>query len=250
MIANYHTHNRWCRHASGEIEDYIEVALEEGFVELAITDHVPHSDNIDKRRMQWEELPEYDRLLNEAIAKYGGRISLIKGFECEYYPESMPEYRMMQDRYGYEIFLLGQHWYGEGRKYFAFSREKTAYEMHVYADQVCDGLNTGMFTFLAHPDLGVFGYAPGWDSECESIMRQIFAECEKLDIPVEINGAGAFENRGYPGKEAFTLSKEYKLRYLINMDAHKPEYLRKDHYRVPEKFAEGLGIEVMQTLPR
>ena len=42
MIANYHTHNRWCKHAVGEIEDYVKVALDENFVELAITDHVPH----------------------------------------------------------------------------------------------------------------------------------------------------------------------------------------------------------------
>ena len=250
MIANYHTHNRWCRHAVGEIEDYIKVALEEGFEELAITDHVPHSDNIDKRRIQWEEFPEYNRLLDRAIAEYGDRISLIKGFECEYYPESMPEYRWMRDDYGYELLILGQHWYGEGRQYFAFSHEKTADEMHIYSDTVCDGLNTGLFGFLAHPDLCVLGYAPGWDKECESCMRQIFAECEKLDIPVEINGAGAYENRGYPGREAFLLSKEYKLRYLINMDAHDPEYLRADHSCVPEAFARELGIAVMEKLPR
>ena len=27
MIANYHTHTRWCHHAQGEIEDYIREAI-------------------------------------------------------------------------------------------------------------------------------------------------------------------------------------------------------------------------------
>ena len=247
MIANYHTHNRWCKHAVGEIEDYVKVALDGGFVELAITDHVPHKDNLDPRRCQWEEFPAYDLQLNRVIEEYGDRIHLIKGFECEYYPECMDEYRWLQDQFGYELMVLGQHWYGEGRKYFAFDSNKTAYEMHVYADTICEGLNTGMFNFLAHPDLNMLGYAPGWDKETESVLRQIFAECEKLNIPVEINGAGAVEQRGYPDKNAFLLSKEYKLRYLINMDAHDPVYLTKPYYTIPEQFAQELGIEAMPT---
>jgi len=246
MIANYHTHNRWCKHAVGEIEDYVKVALDENFVELAITDHVPHKDNIDPRRCQWEEFPDYDIALNNVIKEYGDKIHLIKGFECEYYPECMDEYYWLQ-QFGYTLMVLGQHWYGPDRMYFAFAKDKTAYEMHVYADTICDGLNTGLFNFLAHPDLALFGYQPGWDKEAESVMRQIFSECEKLDIPVEINGGGAVEKRGYPDPNAFLVSKEYKLRYLINMDAHDPVYLTKPYYEIPEAFAKELGIEVMPT---
>ena len=54
MIANYHTHTRWCRHATGEIEDYIQEAVRKGLRAVAITEHVPHSQNFDPRRMQWE----------------------------------------------------------------------------------------------------------------------------------------------------------------------------------------------------
>ena len=79
------------------------------------------------------------------------------------------------------------------------------------------------------------------------MLRQIFEECEKHDLPVEINGNGAYDGRAYPSKEAFLLSKEYHLRYLINMDAHDPRYLRKDVVSVAEKFAADLGIEVMPT---
>ncbi|MBQ8994935.1 MAG: PHP domain-containing protein [Oscillospiraceae bacterium] len=247
MIANYHTHNRWCRHAVGEIEDYIEVAVQENFIELGMTDHVPHSDNLDPRRIQWEEIDEYDSLLNAAIERYSDRIHVIKGFECEYYPECMDEYYMLRDKYGYELLILGQHRCGPNRVYDAFSRTKTAKEMHVYADAVCDGINTGLFQFLCHPDLALQGYRNGFDKEAESVMKQIFEECEKHDLPVEINGNGAYDKRDYPNKEAFLLSKDYDLRYLINMDAHDPRYLRKDVVVVAEQFAADLGIEVMPT---
>ena len=245
MIANYHTHNRWCRHANGEIEDYVKVAIEENLVELGMTDHVPHSDNLDPRRIQWEEIDEYDRLLNDAVERYANKIRVIKGFECEYYPECMDEYAMLRDKYGYKLMILGQHRYGPDRVYDAFSRNKTAKEMHIYADAVCDGINTGFFHFLCHPDLALQGYKPGWDKEAEAVMRQIFEECEKHDLPVEINGNGAYDHRSYPDKNAFLLSKEYKLRYLINMDAHDARYLRKEVYSVAEQFAANLGIEVM-----
>lgn len=70
MIANYHTHTRWCRHATGEIEDYIQEAVRKGLRAVAITEHVPHSQNFDPRRMQWEEFPAYNAELDRLIEKY------------------------------------------------------------------------------------------------------------------------------------------------------------------------------------
>ena len=72
MIANYHTHTRWCRHATGEIEDYIQEAVRKGLRAVAITEHVPHSQNFDPRRMQWEEFPAYNAELDRLIEKYQG----------------------------------------------------------------------------------------------------------------------------------------------------------------------------------
>ena len=46
MQANYHTHTRWCKHGTGEIEDYIEEAIRKGLTEIAITEHVPHKDTL------------------------------------------------------------------------------------------------------------------------------------------------------------------------------------------------------------
>lgn len=72
MIANYHTHTRWCRHATGEIEDYIQEAVRKGLRAVAITEHVPHSQNFDPRRMQWEEFPAYNAELDRLIEQISG----------------------------------------------------------------------------------------------------------------------------------------------------------------------------------
>ena len=246
MIANYHTHSRWCGHAKGEIEDYITTAISEGFVELGITDHVPHRGDPDTHRMPWADFQPFNRALDSAIAKYGDKISLIKGFECEYMKERMDDYHMFREEYGYRIMSLGHHNVGPDHSIFMFARNKPDYAVRLYADEVCEGLETGFFDFLAHPDLLLMNYEPGFDSECERSLRQIFSCCEKLHIPVEINGAGYVGGRAYPSKEAFELSREYDLIYMINMDSHDPILLTKPYTSRVEAFAAGLGIKPVE----
>lgn len=248
MQANYHTHTRWCKHGIGEIEDYVEAGIRAGLKELAITEHVPHRDNLDARRIQWEEFSAYDHALNEAIQKYQERIRIIKGFECEYYPEVLDDYHMFRDLYGYKLLILGQHRSGKNREIDNFS-DKTVNEMQLYADEVCAGLETGLFTFLAHPELALQGYPLTWDESCEKIMRQIYSVCERKNIPVEINANGFADNRAYPSKNALILSKEYKLRYIINSDAHRPEHLCGKEVDELEAFIKELGISTMEILP-
>lgn len=247
MQANYHTHTRWCKHATGEIEDYIEAAIGAGLKELAITEHVPHKDNLDARRIQWEEFAAYDQALESAIQKYRTDIRVIKGFECEYYPEALDTYQMFKEQFGYKLLILGQHRSGKNREYDNFA-VKTEREMQIYADEVCKGLETGLFTFLAHPELALQGYPYAWDEACERVMRQIYSMCEHRNIPVEINANGFWDHRAYPSRDALILSKEYKLRYLINSDAHRPDYLCGEPVAAVEVFAKEIGLPITEFL--
>lgn len=247
MLANYHTHTRWCRHGVGEIEDYIEEAIRCGLKELAITEHVPHKQIPDQWRMQWEEFTEYDRALTHAAEVYRDQIRIIKGFECEYYPEEEDCYRWFQECYGYKLLLLGHHRSGVHHEIDNFAK-KGPRELHIYADEVCRGLETGLFRFLAHPDMALCGYPALWDKECESAMGQIFQTCQELEIPVEINMNGLRGGRRYPSREAFAFSKNYRLKYLINADAHNPAHLCDHVWQDARAFADGLGIEVMDYL--
>lgn len=249
MIANYHTHTRWCNHGTGEIEDYIEAAIAAGLKEIAITEHVPHKDNIDSRRMQWEEFETFNAELDNAIEKYKKQIRVIKGFECEYYPEALEQYKRFRDEYHYEILVLGQH-RSTDRKNDNFA-PKGKEALYRYADDVCEALETGMFTFVAHPDLALEGYNNGkWDEHAERAMRQIFATCERLNVPVEINANGYRGKRRYPDRDALQLSKEYRLTYLINSDAHDPACVYDEAVKGVEAMAKELQIEVVPMLKK
>lgn len=247
MIANYHTHTRWCNHGVGEIEAYIQAAIAAGFKEIAMTEHVPHRDNEDPDRMRWEEFESYNRELDQIIEKYKEKIHVIKGFECEYYLHALEDYKMFREEYGYEIFILGQHW-SDNKRIDNFG-PKGKEDLYIYANEVCEGLETGIFTFLAHPDLVLQGYNNGvWDIDSEKVMRQIFRTCERLNIPVEINANGIRGGRRYPDINSLKLSKEYKLTYLINADAHDPRFLNDGAIKEAEELAKRLGIAVTPIL--
>ena len=42
MIANYHTHTWRCNHATGQEEEYVLTAVEQGFQILGFSDHAPY----------------------------------------------------------------------------------------------------------------------------------------------------------------------------------------------------------------
>jgi HisJ family histidinol phosphate phosphatase len=81
MKANYHTHTRWCRHGTGEIEEYIIEAIRLDFNTLAVTEHVPLPGDPEPKRMYCSELSAFDAELNGMIKKYASRITIIKGLE-------------------------------------------------------------------------------------------------------------------------------------------------------------------------
>jgi len=70
MIDN-HIHTKLCKHAEGEVFEYVEKALILGIKEIAFTDHIPLPDNFDlAHRMQFSEIDTYTRWVRRAKEKY------------------------------------------------------------------------------------------------------------------------------------------------------------------------------------
>lgn len=248
MQANYHTHSKWCHHGAGEIEDFVKEAIKQGFQELAITEHVPLESNPDTNRMQWEEFPAFNNSFEQAIKIFGDQIHLIKGFECEYFPDVVDTFHMLQEKYGYQFLILGQHRSGKNKEYDTFA-QKEADGVKAYAESVCKGVESGLFRFLAHPDLGLLRYNNNeWDNVCEKAMREIFQCCEEYSMPIEINANGLRQGRRYPDPNAYKLSKEYHLQYLISSDAHMPEFLYDDAVKEAEEFTKKLELPITTLL--
>lgn len=240
---NYHTHSRWCKHGCGEFEDYIHQAIDKGLDEIAITEHVPHMHS--ESFITMDEFPEFDRKLNIAIERYGDKINILKGFECEYFTEELDWYKSLRDDYGYEFLILGQHFSGENHRYDHFKR-KDENALLTYKDEVIAGIESGMFKILAHPDLLLNCYINEFDKVCETCLDEIYQCASEYGIVCEINAGGMRTKRRYPSKEGFNISKKYKLQYIIGADAHDPRSIMGDSTKKCVDFVNDCGIEVMK----
>ena len=74
---NYHTHMRLCRHAQGDIKDYVEEAIRLGFHSLGISDHGPVSNPGFKRMTIDEFYKIYVPEFMECKKRYQNQIKLF-----------------------------------------------------------------------------------------------------------------------------------------------------------------------------
>lgn len=241
--ANYHTHTPRCGHAQGSEREYIEAAIEAGMEALGFSDHVPQPYHgfVSPIRMQMQELSGYVDTLLKLRQEYGSQIQIKIGFEVEYIPSLFDSLMKIMDDYPVDYYILGQHFLNEeitenycGKKFIDCQR------LIDYVDTVLEGLSTGCFSYLAHPDLINFaGKGEFYDDQ----MGRLCRECKKLDIPLEINRLGVFEARTYPRVEFFQLAAREENRVIIGYDAHIPSALTDEvTYTQCLDFARKLGI--------
>ena len=228
MQVNYHTHTTRCGHAYGADREYVECAVQAGLAELGFSDHTPYDFGSVKlrdrpMRMKPEELPEYAASVRSLAEEFKDRIRVIPGVEAEYYPTYFSRLLELLRENGIRYMILGQHYLGDeiGEPY---SGRETADDtvLSRYVSQCTEALQTGLFTYFAHPDL------IRYTGSCETYRREMRRLCRAaLDTktPLEINLLGLAEERHYPNPEFWRLAAEEGNETVLGFDAHLPAQL-------------------------
>lgn len=251
MKASYHTHTYRCRHAFGSEEEYILKAIAEGVKILGFADHapMPYRDGyVSCYKMRPEETGEYFSVLGSLREKYKNEIEIKIGFETEYYPSLWKSSLEFWSRYPVDYFILGQHFVPEEENGF-HSAAKTDEKKKVtaYTDAVISGMNTGIITYLAHPD--IINYT-GEDKEFYlSQMRRIISEAIRLDMPLEYNLLGMSEGRSYPNPLFWEEAASLGAKVIVGCDSHSPLRVA-DKAEIEEaySFLHSLGIEPLDEI--
>lgn len=154
---NFHTHTYRCGHAEGTERDYVEAAAAMGMPRLGMSDHGAYPDDSGCNRMPYSEVDEYIGILASLKKEFASRLELFIGFELEYIPEFEDYYRSLIEERGVDYLALGQHIFTppSGELVSAFGIESSEDYIH-YARSVADGMRTGIYDFVAHPDLMYF----------------------------------------------------------------------------------------------
>lgn len=240
MLANYHTHTVRCKHAEGTEREYIEAAISEGFKILGFSDHTPqpYPEGFKSGiRMDMSELGDYTDTLVRLRDEYRNDIQILIGYEVEYTRKYFEPLLKELKNYPLDYIIQGQHFVeDEVDGFYVGSKTDSEERLKAYVDFTIEGMKTGLFTYLAHPDL--INYTGPDDIYCRHMRKLIEASID-LKLPLEINVYGFVDSRWYPCDRFFKLASEYKPRFIIGCDAHTPKIVRQPEHI--EGFTEFLG---------
>lgn len=227
----FHVHTFRCGHAENvPDEEYIKRAVELRATDIWFTDHAPFPGDPFGNRMHIETLSEYITSLTKLKKKYEGTINVHIGLEIEYLPsfDKSGYYKELKNTEGIDILLLGQHMaeLPTSPVSYTFDLDKdrlTAEEFTMLGEATIDGMATGYFDVVAHPDR-IFKRCKAWTIEMQEMSEKIIDAAIKYHIPLEQNHSSMRHKRHY-WSEFWKTAKVEDIEIVQGLDAHKIKYI-------------------------
>ncbi len=247
LVKNYHSHTFRCGHAEDyKDEEYVIEAIKNDFKIIGFSDHAPFPNIIHPHmRMNFEELEDYLNSIDSLKEKYKDKIIIYKALEIEYLKEYKDYYNELFNKYELNYLILGQHLTydlnGNPEFYFRGPKNNEA-QIIRYKNDLIEGMKTGLFAYVCHPDLFLIN-CTYFNDFTKEISLEICKTAKKLNIPLEININGFYENREYPSAHFFKIAKEIGNTFIFGIDAHSPGRYEKIPYEGLENFLKLTGIE-------
>ena len=257
LFYSYHNHTFRCGHAKEcDDEEYVINAVKYGIKEYGFTDHIFLPGIVHPyMRGTYEMLDGYINSVLNLKDKYKDKLNIRLGFEAEYMSEFVDYYKELLTSKKIEYLILAQHttYDKNGKPLWYVAYEDIKYALKKYTEDIIEGMNTGLFKFVAHPDLFVLFY-PSWDNLVIECSNKIISAAIKNNLPLEINLCKfrALANNEirlksdvyYPALNFWKLVAKTKAKVIIGVDAHFPEHVLDPKLETVEKLIKESGIKV------
>ncbi len=246
---NLHTHTYRCGHASGTDEEYVLAAIEAGFKTLGFSDHMPWE--ISRQfttRMPMSLKDDYLKSVNQLKMKYQSQIKIYSGYEAEFFPKHLNE--LKQRRAEVDYMILGQHTAEiDGRDFDMFADDN---DVKIYAQLIEQGCQSGLFSYVAHPDYFMVPRRV-WNKTCIEAIERIIRAVKEADMAIEYNFRGTrfgLKNYGehgmcyaYPFYPLWKIISDSQCKVVMGFDAHHPLTLKENfRYNEIDQILKGLPI--------
>ena len=237
-----HNHTTLCNHAEGELERYIEQAIQAGIAIYGISDHAP-MDFDPSYRMRFDQIDEYTQMVKNVQEKYKEQIEILFAYEVDYLPGHMDK-RVLEAKVDY---LIGSaHFidkWGFDNPEFIGRYEDADIDTiwQEYFDLIRDMAETKYFDIVGHLDLiKVFKFLPKKD--ILEIAEEALKAIKIADMVLELNVAGYRKPcaEPYPSKALLQRAFELEIPITFSSDAHKPEQVGLYREEI-EAFAKSVG---------
>lgn len=247
---NYHIHSKYCKHAKGELFEYLDFAIKGNLKEIGISDHMPLSKNLLKSfyrfieksgslssRMDMNEIQKY--LSEIDVLKKNDKVKVFSGFECEYNSFDLDYLEYLKSQVDY--LNLGVHYVYKDKLLYDFmnnlvtdgenSRNIQLSDIEIYTENCVKAISSGLFNVLVHPDVFMKNFDNDIiDENIKKWSKRIIEAAIENKVLLELNTSDIFKakkkNRRirYPSDSFWKIVSEYKdAKILIGTDAHQPE---------------------------
>lgn len=246
-----HVHTRLCHHAVGEMEEYVEAAIQRGLAALVFLEHL--ETDIRYQPSSWLEDADFAYYFEEGERlkrRYRGRIDIRLGMEVGVNATALPRIRERLARYPVERVGLSCHFYShDGSHLNLLSRRRQSLDLlaEIGADTVVDAYFDTLIKAVALLDCDVLCHLDAVLRHLPGIRfntfhrRQILALLDGMrarGVALEINTSG-FDYRGsaFPAPWIVTEAMQRGIPLQAGSDAHQPAEVGRHFERLADYLA-------------
>ena len=227
---SFHSHTFRCNHAIGDIEDYVPLAIKNGYKIYGLSDHVFLPGVVQPRvRGNYELLDDYIIKYNISKKLHEKEIEMHLGFECEYSDVFTDYYKhLLKDR-GVEYLICGQHCYfNNDKSYYGYSG--SIEDVSKLKEDMIKAMQSGLFLYIAHPDIA-FLFTTEINDLYKEYTKELIAAAIKYDAVLEINRHGLYRNHhrhnnvyiDYPCEYFWKEVAKTNIKVVAGGDFHDPK---------------------------
>jgi len=257
MFYDYHVHTGFSEDSRMSLDEACLAAVENGIVEIAITDHldIDYPDSNFRFDLDYES---YSSAINQAREKYSGRLNIIKGLEIGLQSHILDECSAFLEDRDFEFVIASVHAVSGMDLYREdFHRnktKKTAYTEYLAELLACiKGFKP--FNVVGHVDLirryGSYGDSSMKHADFGDLLDLIFEELISTGRGLEINTSGFRYKLGstMPDLDLLKRYREMGGEILtIGSDAHTPHQLA-EYFDCAHRIAEMAGFKYITRFP-
>ena len=246
-----HVHTRLCNHAQGEMEEYVQHAIQRGLRVITFLEHL--ETDIHYQPRSWLEREEFDFYFAEGHRLrqvYGERINIRLGVELGYNPEASARVRERLARYAWDRVGLSCHFYRHNDSHLnLLSRrpESLAKLAEIGVDKVVttylaaltEAVQTIEADVVCHLD-AVLRHYPGlsFTAMHRQQIETLLDAMRQHHVALEINTSG-FDYRGtpFPAPWIITAALKRSIPLSAGSDAHRPVDVGRHFNQLPDYLA-------------
>ena len=247
IFEDWHTHSSLCRHASGNLEDYVKMAISKKLNVIGLSAHFPYEflSGIDHLKYQEYAMPlvDIENYISTALSlkkKYEKKIQVKIGFEIDYIKNQVDKHRTYLMPFFHKLdYLIGSihNLHTEFMGLFPFDdfRCLPYYKNYeniddlflAYYETLKEMVISENFNFNI---IGHFDLPKKFDKHPENeelIMDNIFnilKLVKERGYVIELNSSGLRKpiKEQYPSKSILYMMKDLDVDVILGSDAHNP----------------------------